>query len=234
MGSKSMRRSWNDERICIPIAETTVEKALTSIRKANRLADIVELRIDYLKELKLAPFLKNRQKPIIITNRRKEEGGKYKDDEEKRLRILQEAVDLGVDYVDVEVRSKRSSLQALMANRKETQVVLSFHDFQRTPSLKELEKLLDRMIQLRANVVKIVTFAQSREDNLKILRLIPYARVRRQEIVAFCMGAKGKVSRVFSPFMGGAWTYASLSHRQGSAPGQLTVYDMRDIWKRLI
>ena len=84
-----------------------------------------------------------------------------------------------------------------------------------------------------AEVVKIVTFARSFEDNLKILSLIPYAREREQEIVAFCMGEKGKMSRIFAPLMGAAWTYASLNRQKASAPGQLTAREMKEIWERL-
>lgn len=72
-----------------------------------------------------------------------------------------------------------------------------------------------------------------RDDNLKVLALIPYAIKRGQAIVTFCMGEKGKMSRIFSPLMGAAWTYASLGRRRASAPGQLTVKEMREIWERL-
>jgi 3-dehydroquinate dehydratase type I len=223
----------NMGKICIPIVEATVEKALIAIKKVNRWADLIELRVDYLRRMNLAPLLENRRKPLIVTHRRKEEGGKYKGEERKRLSVLQEAIDLGADYVDVELATERSFLQSLIRNKGGTQVILSFHDFQGTPSLKELQRLCGQMIRLDADVVKIVPFARSWEDNLTILSLIPYAKERRQKIVAFCMGEKGKLSRVFSPFLGAAWTYASLNQSKASAPGQLTVAEVREIWKVL-
>jgi 3-dehydroquinate dehydratase type I len=82
-------------------------------------------------------------------------------------------------------------------------------------------------------VIKIVSFARSWEDNLTILSLIPFAKARKQEIIAFCMGKKGKVSRLFSPILGAAWTYASLNKVKASAPGQLTVREIKDIWERM-
>jgi 3-dehydroquinate dehydratase type I len=223
----------NMGKICIPIVEATVEKALIAIKKVNRWADLIELRVDYLKRMNLAPLLENRRKPLIVTHRRKEEGGKYKGEERKRLSVLQEAIDLGADYVDVELATERSFLQSLIRNKGGTQVILSFHDFQGTPSLKELQRLCGQMIRLDADVVKIVPFARSWEDNLTILSLIPYAKERRQKIVAFCMGEKGKLSRVFSPFLGAAWTYASLNQSKASASAQLTVAEMREIWEVL-
>jgi 3-dehydroquinate dehydratase type I len=208
-------------------------KALIAIKEVNRLADLIELRADYLRGAKLALLLENRQKPFIVTHRSKEEGGKYKGEERKRLSFLQEAIDLGADYIDVELATERSPLQGLIRNKRGTQVILSFHDFRRTPSPKELQRLFGQMIRLGADVIKIVPFAKSWEDNLNILSLIPFAKARRQKIVAFCMGEKGKISRIFSPFLGAAWTYASLNQSRASAPGQLTVRELTDIWKTM-
>ena len=89
------------------------------------------------------------------------------------------------------------------------------------------------MVRLGADVVKIVPFARFWEDNLNILSLIPFAKERKQKIVAFCMGEKGKISRIFSPFLGAAWTYASLDKNKLSAPGQLTVRELKDIWEKM-
>ena len=207
--------------------------ALIAIKKANRWADLIELRVDYLGRVELAPPLENRLKPFIITNRRKEEGGNYEGEERKRLRVLQKAIDLGADYIDVELATETSFLKELMRNKSRTQVILSFHDFRRTPSLKELQRLFDQMIQLRADVIKIVPFARSWEDNLTILSLIPFARERRQKIVAFCMGKKGKISRIISHLLGAAWTYASFDKNRATAPGQLTARELTDIWKKV-
>ena len=223
----------NVGKVCIPIVETTVEKALIAIKEVNRWADLIELRADYLKRVKLSLLLENRRKPFIVTNRRKEEGGKHKGEERKRLAVLQEAVDLGADYIDVELASERSSLQGLIRNKKGTQVILSFHDFRRTPSLKELQSLFGQMVRSGADVIKIVSFARSWEDNLTILSLIPFAKARRRKIIAFCMGEKGKISRLFSPCLGAVWTYASLSRVKASAPGQLTVREMKQVWEIL-
>jgi 3-dehydroquinate dehydratase type I len=204
-----------------------------AIKEAGRLADLIELRADYLKRVKLAPLLENRRKPFIVTHRRKEEGGKYQGEERKRLSVLQEAIDLSADYIDVELTTERSSLQDLIRSKKGTQVILSSHDFRGTPCQKELQRLFDQMVRLGADVIKIVSFARSWEDNLTILSLIPFAKARKQEIVAFCMGEKGKVSRLLSPFLGAAWTYASLNKVKASAPGQLTIREMKNIWEQM-
>jgi len=210
-----------------------MKDAIKAVKEANRFADLIELRMDYLREPGLAILLKGRRKPFIVTNRRKEEGGKYWVNERRRVGILEEAIDLGAEFVDVEFGTERSLLQSLIANKKGTQVILSFHDFQGTPSQRELRRLYERMARWGPDLVKIVTFAKSWEDNLRILSLIPYVCKKNQKVLAFCMGEKGKMSRIFSPLMGAAWTFASLNKNQASAPGQLTIQELKDIWERL-
>ncbi|MGQ9647950.1 MAG: type I 3-dehydroquinate dehydratase [Thermodesulfobacteriota bacterium] len=231
-----MKRSLKDKngrKVCLPIVEKTVKNALKAIKEANWLADLIELRMDYLRDSELGPLLNAKEKPLIVTNRRREEGGKYGSDEKSRFRILREAVESGAEYVDVEMRSEKPLLRELIANKKKTRIVLSLHDFRKTPSPAELKKLFNRMAQIGGDVIKIVSFARSWEDNPNILSLIPYAQEKEKEIVAFCMGERGKMSRIFAPFMGAAWTYAALSKGKTSAPGQLTIWEMKEIWERL-
>jgi 3-dehydroquinate dehydratase type I len=75
--------------------------------------------------------------------------------------------------------------------------------------------------------VKIVTYARSAEDNLRLLRIIPRSLAGGQRIIAFCMGPHGRVSRILAPLLGSLITYASLRRGAESAPGQWTVEEMR-------
>jgi 3-dehydroquinate dehydratase type I len=228
-----MKRSLNDEikcRVCVPIVETTMDKALKTIEEIKRFADLIELRIDYLKEPNLNILLERREKPFIVTNRRQEEGGRYEGDEQKRLYLLKEAMDIGVEYIDLEMRSKR--LESFI-RRDNTKLILSWHDFRKTPSLKELRNILEEMMKRGADVAKIVPLARSLEDNFKILSLIPYGKERKLETIAFCMGDTGKMSRIFAPLFGAPWTYASMDKRHTSSPGQITLGEIRKFWKRL-
>lgn len=230
-----MKRSWRDEikfRLCIPIVEETIDKATKSIDEANRLADLIELRMDYLKEPNLWKLFLRREKPLIVTNRWRKEGGRFEGDEKKRLSILMEAIDMGADYIDVEMESK--GIKSFIKKKEKTSLILSWHDFKRTPSLKELRNLLEEMIRRGADIAKIVTLARSFEDNLKLLSLIPYGKERRLKTIAFCMGDRGRMSRIFAPLFGAPWTYASLNKAKRSAPGQLMVREIKEFWQHLI
>ncbi len=220
-------------KICIVVAERTLPKALMALDKANQVADLIELRLDYLAPKKLATLWPMTKKPFIVTNRIRKEGGKFKGSEEERISYLKRAIELAAPYIDIEIASPAKYLVHLLANRKESKIILSFHDFKKTGPLKGLQSLLERMIDFEADIAKIVTLAQSWADNLTILNLIAYARQRKQKIVAFCMGEKGKISRLISPLMGGEWTYIALQANKKSAPGQLTINGLREIWRKL-
>ena len=92
--------------ICIPITAKNMDSALADIKKANNIADIIELRIDYIKNnLNLKKLIEKAEKPLIVTNRNKFNNGKFEGSEEKRIGLLKKAIELNVDYVDIEIDS---------------------------------------------------------------------------------------------------------------------------------
>jgi 3-dehydroquinate dehydratase type I len=205
------------------------------MERAHTMADLVELRLDGMKDPDLRGLLKEKKGPVLVTNRRADEGGACADTEPRRVLLLKEAISLGADYVDVEASTDHVLVRELLAEIKghgpRTKMILSWHDFDGTPSERALRRKLQDMMTFGADIIKIVTYARSPEDNLRVLGLIPYARRRNQEIIAFCMGATGRPSRIMSPFLGSYLTYASPERGAESAPGQLTVDEMKKIWE---
>ena len=98
--------------------------------------------------------------------------------------------------------------------------------FKGHPPSKDLQKICDRMIHSGADVVKIATFAQSYEDNLHLLSLIPYAKKKKPRNHCHLHGREGEDEPGLRSHYGSGWTYASLGNGRASAPGQLTVQEM--------
>ena len=225
--------------LCIPIVATTTEAALAQMEKGAPLADVLELRIDQIGDVDLNRLMNGKQagKQILITNRRKDEGGGFPGSERERVALLKDAVALGADYVDIEAGTEKHLMEELVAqvekHHHRTQWIISSHDFSGTPSEKALRNKFDACSRIGGDIVKIVTHAHAAEDNLRVLGLIPYAREKGRAIIALCMGEQGKISRVIAPLLGAAWSYASLEKGAESAPGQLTVEEMRLIYKLL-
>ncbi|MCG6916146.1 MAG: type I 3-dehydroquinate dehydratase, partial [Deltaproteobacteria bacterium] len=78
-----------------------------------------------------------------------------------------------------------------------------------------------------------VTLAKGMEDNISLLNLIRMGRNRGIEVVSFCLGSLGRISRLACLLMGGAFTYAALESGAEAAPGQLTLAKMRELLELL-
>jgi 3-dehydroquinate dehydratase type I len=218
-------------RICIPITAASTAEARLKMEQGFGLADILELRIDEIRKVNLEKLLVRRKGEILVTNRVKDEGGGFSGTEGDRVALLEKAVSLGCDYVDLEIRTDENLRvelqQEIGACQGKTRLILSYHNFEKTPGLKDLRNKMEEGHRAGADIIKIVPYAQRMEDNLKVLALIPYAQKRGLKIITFCMGASGKISRVMAPLLGSYLSYASLTKGEESAPGQMTVGEMK-------
>ena len=217
--------------ICIPIAAATTAAAVERLERAAALADCVELRIDRIPDADLERLLAARRLPVIVTNRSRQEGGGFAGTEAERVAVLAAAIRLGADYVDIEEATApalRAELRSALSGRA-TKLICSWHDFSGTPPAEFLQAKLMACMADAPAIVKIVTHADAAADCLRVLELIPRARQMGQAISAFCMGDAGKISRIMAPLLGSAITYASLDPEEASAPGQLTVRELREI-----
>jgi 3-dehydroquinate dehydratase type I len=220
--------------ICIPVVASRQSEALQFIEMAAKLADVLELRMDLLsdgnvKELieavrSFSPILK-----VLVTNRVMEASDPR--DEKKRIDGFLEAVARDADFVDMELFTEPAWIEkvrnVIAARRNRTSLIISHHDFQKTPSSRILSRCFQEGVAAGADVVKIVTMAKTPADNLRVLNLIPWARRRNMQIIAFCMGEHGKVSRVAAPLLGSLFTFASLERGSESASGQLSIGEMK-------
>ncbi|MFH1596864.1 MAG: type I 3-dehydroquinate dehydratase [Pseudomonadota bacterium] len=219
--------------IAVPIVEAAVQRARSKYLRAARKGLWAEIRLDYLEQPDLKRLFRTHPGPVIATNRLAGQGGRWQGSEEERRRLLQEAMDLGADFLDVELAADAAWRQDLWDRRGQAKIILSWHDFAGTPETPRLEAVMNEMLAAAADVLKVVTMARQPEDNLRVLSLIPRARAQGREIIAFCMGPLGKWSRVVAPLLGSYLTFAPFTKQGASASGQLTVNELKRAWKAL-
>ena len=213
-------------RICAAI--TTAD--FKAIRQAESLVDLFEVRIDLIGD-DWQKVVKGLGKPWIACNRSAAEGGQWQGNEARRVEKLLQAVEMGAAIVDIELKTKNlANIVRLIKRRAEC--LLSYHDLEKTPDFDTMKQLIRQQIESGANICKVVTTAQSFEDNLSVLQLIPAFPDKR--VVAFAMGTTGITSRVLCPLAGGDFTYASLAEGKESAPGQVTVEELKNIYEMII
>src|SRR3989339_1152955 len=211
--------------ICIPIIANNLEDALHDMTEASKVADIVELRIDYIKNVDLKRLLEKRTKPVIVTNRPIREGGKFDGSEEERIALLKLAVRLQADYVDIE----HDSIQHIRRDtehRVPTKIIVSYHNFRETPD--DLTDIYKRLSQSGADIVKIVTHANNITDNIRIYLLLQQSQM---PVISFCMGELGIISRILYKRFGSYLTFASLRTGKESAPGQISIHELLNTYQ---
>lgn len=198
--------------------------------------DMLEWRLDHtihrrslpvtletLGVLRTAP-----RRPIVVTNRAAREGGLFEADEEARIDVLWKAAEAGAEWADLEYDVAPEAVKRFES--RGCRVVLSHHEFGETPDAPALRRLAERMAGWGASVLKIATYARMREDNLRVLELIPFARRELGlDAIAFCMGPMGLWSRFSCLLFGSPWTYVQLPGQDAAASGQVSAARMRTL-----
>jgi 3-dehydroquinate dehydratase type I len=196
-------------------------------------ADFVEVRLDNLRPHdQLCDIASSSPLPKIATNRSRNHHGQFLGSETERVESLLSAANAGFEYVDIELFTPRLLQIVDELIDRDTRPVVSYHDFETTPTKQQLRRVLKNEVANRAELCKIVTTAKSREDNITILNFLTRAR-RRARIISFAMGELGKPSRILSPLFGGFLTMASVEQAAETAPGQLTVRELKAIYRHL-
>jgi 3-dehydroquinate dehydratase type I len=210
--------------ICVPI----VSDDPAALKKAEPLADLFEVRIDLIGKgwRDLAGCL---NKPWLACNRRAEEGGKWRGSEADRIKELLSAIGLGAGIIDIELVTPGLA-KVVKEIKGKAECLISYHNNKETP-LEKLHEIVRQQLAAGADICKVVTTARTFADNIAVLQLI--REFPGTKVVAFAMGAEGQISRVLCPLTGGYFTYASMAEGKESAAGQITVEDLRKIYRML-
>ncbi|MBW9221681.1 type I 3-dehydroquinate dehydratase [Methanothermococcus sp. SCGC AD-155-C09] len=214
--------------ICIPIIENNIENAIISAEKALEVADIVEFRVDYIRDIKEKDIVKMTNYPSIITIRAHWEGGYYRDSSDKRIDLYKLAIENNVKYIDVELNEKRN--RELVNFREdigsETKIIISYHNFKETPSYNSLLEIVNKELQI-GDIGKFATIVNSKEDILNILKAIQEFEGR---VMGIGMGEMGKLTRILGTYFGSILTFASMEGKS-SAPGQIDIITLKKIYE---
>lgn len=230
-------------KICVPIIaadETELKSQLEKIEKEKEYVDMLEWRADFFKEIenkesrkRAAELIRQSfpETPLLFTFRTKDEGGERKLFDEAYESICDCGLEEGIaDILDVELYSGTDLVKRLIekAGRKGIPVLLSSHNFERTPSEEELKKRLLRMDALGADILKIAMMPETAEDVLRLLMVAEEMKsLTKKPVVAISMGKLGLVSRLSGGIFGSAVTFGCVG--KASAPGQIEVEKLMKI-----
>ncbi|MFC1917505.1 type I 3-dehydroquinate dehydratase [Chloroflexota bacterium] len=200
---------------------------LAAISAVTPDVDLFEARIDLIGA-GWQGIVGHLRKPWIACNRCTDEGGKWQGTEKARIAELLQAVKLGAAIIDVELSTENVKEVVKTIKQNKVECLLSFHSLAGTPPLDTLRDIVEGEMAAGADICKVVTTARNADDNLTVLQLIK--EHPGGKIVAFAIGETGLISRVFCPLAGGEFTYAAMTRGGESAPGQLTVAELKEIY----
>ncbi|MCJ8306281.1 MAG: type I 3-dehydroquinate dehydratase [Nitrosopumilus sp.] len=215
-------------KTCVSIAEKTPQKLKQVLKIALKKSDYVEVRFDFLKIEQIPDALEIIKKDlnkIVCTLRPNTEGGKFLGKEKERIAIIKLIAEYNPFLLDIEFNTlkKNSSLVKYLKSTK-TNLLVSWHDFKKTPNSTELKKKINQMSKFSSNV-KIVSTAKSTDDSTRMLEL--YSKKGKNNLISFAMGDFGRISRILCLYLGSPYTYVSLG--KAIAAGQFSVDEVKKI-----
>lgn len=217
-------------RICVSISPSDSAETMSGVQLAEQQgADFSEIRLEKLCSLDaLSDVVQAAKKPLIATNRATSNNESLVDPHT----AVMKAVEAGFQYVDLDFETRDLQHIVDRIRSKGAKIILSHHDYSRTPPTHELVAKLEEFNRFKPDICKIVTSAHQMDDNLTILEFLK-SNHRKGSIVSFAMGTMGVWSRLLSPLYGAHFTYASLSRGQETAPGQTPISEMLQIYQTL-
>jgi len=193
--------------ICVSIGINNFDIALEAVgecQMAELRLDLVNFSDDQLRKI----YSLNRN--IIATFRT--------EDEQVMKQTLIKSMDFGAGYIDIDINTSVEVRTILVeyAKQKGVKVILSYHNFSETPETVLLKQTITRMFNDGADFAKVACMANSKDDSKRVVNL--YSDF--SNLIAFCMGKNGQITRVVAPFLGAPFTYASLKGVK-TAEGQI-------------
>jgi|TARA_B100001750_G_scaffold230196_1_gene226395 3-dehydroquinate dehydratase-1 len=214
-------------KTCASITEKNPSKLNLILNKTLKKSDYAEIRFDFLKSMDIPialELVKSKLSKCVCTLRPKHEGGKFSGTEKERKSIIKLIIQYNPFLMDVEYNtiSKDPKFKKALKISK-TKILVSWHDFNKTSSLTDLERRFKKMKKI-SDYVKIVTMAKSISDASRILVLYNDIKIK---LIAFAMGEEAKFTRILCLHLGSPFTYVSLG--KAIAPGQFSLKEIKSL-----
>jgi len=239
---KGLKIGEGAPKLCVPMVGRNEEQLMAEAETIKELpCDLVEWRVDFFqhagqKEVVIAMLKKIREilpkSPIIFTFRNKCEGGHQEITPQYYQELNDAVMETGkVDLVDVELFSDAELVgELVMAGiRNKVAMIISNHDFQKTPPVEEMTNRMLKAAELGADIAKIAVMPKCAADVANLQEAT--RRVKEDHgvgpLITMSMGGLGVITRLSGELFGSDLTFGAAS--KVSAPGQIAVGELRRI-----
>jgi 3-dehydroquinate dehydratase I len=218
---------------CLPIIKSDKEEILEIIEKNNSEYQYFEVWFDYIEELdetfitKLISHLQN--KLIVLFRRKNMEPISMNLD--KRFNIIS-LISNSQALLDLDV-SQKEELEHIAKNEITINLILSYHNYEKTPTDDELKDVILGMEEYKPMISKIATACQNEQDALRLLQLQTILKEQNKKHIILGMGKFGTITRVYGTLWGNEMIFAPKILDEQSAEGQLTKQELEKIFEVL-
>jgi len=227
-------------KICVPMVGETIPELIEEANFLKELdLDVVEWRVDFFKDVtnidKVKQALKAikgvlTNKPIVFTFRSAKEGGQKQVSTAFYVELNKSIAESKlVEVIDVELFNDEKDVKELVkvAHENGVAVIISNHDFHKTPEKEEIISRLRKAQELGGDLPKIAVMPTCAKD---VITLLDATRIMNEEyangpIITMSMAGKGIISRLSGELFGSALTFGAA--KKVSAPGQISVVELR-------
>ncbi len=228
--------------LAVPIAAKNPDQAGRQIKAAiGAGAEALELRTDYLENLS-TDMVKNLIANIkataalglavIVTCRDKSEGGIGDLSDRLRTDVLTAAAAAGAEFIDFEyekflIAANREKIESALAQNPACRLILSAHNFE--TKFDNIQQLHQQIVNAYpAAIPKLVYTANDINDCFEAFDLL---HKTSGDVIVFCMGQAGLISRIIAKKLNSFVTFASLDEKSATAPGQVTIEQFRKLYR---
>lgn len=168
--------------------------------------------------------------PLLFTLRTASQGGNVNLSTSNYVELVQSAIESrAFNLVDIELNQGDLPVKKLVRCAAEHECVslVSYHNFNETPSIEWMASTLVRMHDLGADVPKLAVMAKSKQDSLRLLAATDEVAHTRNigPLLTMAMSENGALTRLLGEAYGSAMTFASV--KETSAPGQMSIEQTR-------
>jgi 3-dehydroquinate dehydratase-1 len=207
---------------CLPIQKSDKQEILASIQRNKDTYAFFEVWADYVDEFdeeflrQLEHELPNRL--VIVLRRLPPEAIRMSS--QQRFAILN-SLDNSTALIDLDITEQQAEITYLAEHTLRVRTIISYHNYDKTPSDTELQEILQRIRKNNPTILKIATKCQNEEDSLRLLELLLSLRKSEQKCIISGMGNAGLITRIVGALWGNALVFAPEHRTEASAPGQL-------------
>ncbi|HSW96740.1 MAG TPA: type I 3-dehydroquinate dehydratase [Candidatus Saccharimonadales bacterium] len=219
---------------CLPIIKKTKQEVLETLQENRSIYNYFEVWLDYINDLddefvkKLVEDLQ--EKLILLFRRQNLEEIKMDLQKRKNIILLLENVN---SLLDLDISMQQEELEYIQENSLNLKLISSYHNYEETPNIDELERIISEMKYYNPSVYKIATKCQTEADTIILLETLLNLKQQEQEFIILGMGEKGSITRIFGTLWGNKMIFAPKEKNEKSAPGQLTKTQLEDIFRIL-